>query len=56
MKNIKEISWDDILSRLQEIQTTYNITKDTMVYGVPKNGMILAGFLNCHQVIYPSHA
>jgi GTP cyclohydrolase I len=56
MKNIKEITWDDILSRLQEIQITHNITKDTMVYGVPKNGMILAGFLNCHQIVDPSHA
>ena len=50
MKNNIILSWDDIFSRIEYIKKKHKIDKKTKIYGVPKNGMILAGFFNANNI------
>ena len=56
MKNNIILSWDDIFSRIEYIKKKHKIDKKTKIYGVPKNGMILAGFFNANNVANPEDA
>ncbi len=40
---VRVISWEEIFARVSEIENRF-LGKSISVYGVPKNGMILAGF------------
>ena len=49
----RRISWEELITKIQQLQ----ITKDRRVYGVPKGGMIAAGFLeNGRSVPHPEQA
>jgi GTP cyclohydrolase I len=50
---VKELSWKEVFDRI----SSYNFAKGLKVYGVPKGGMILAGFLkNVELVTDPDYA
>ena len=51
-----ELTWDDILSQITKIKKKNKINSKTKIYGVPKNGMILAGFFGCKNVYNPKEA
>ena len=51
-----ELTWDDILSQIAKIKKKNKINSKTKIYGVPKNGMILAGFFGCKNVYNPKEA
>ena len=55
MKNIN-LTWEDIFARINYIKKKHKITPKTKVFGVPKNGMILAGFLGAVNVPNPEEA
>lgn len=56
MKKNVFLTWEDIFSRIEYIKKKYKIDKKTKIYGVPKNGMILAGFFNAVNVPAPEDA
>ena len=56
MKKNVFLTWEDIFSRIEYIKKKYKIDKKTKIYGVPKNGMILAGFFNAVNVPAPGDA
>jgi GTP cyclohydrolase I len=56
MKKIVELTWEDVLSRIDIVKKKYRIDSKTKIYGVPRNGMILAGFFACKNVTTPEDA
>lgn len=56
MKNNIFLTWDDILSRIEYIKKKHKINNKTKIFGVPKNGMIIAGFFNAINVPLPEEA
>jgi len=56
MKKNIFLNWEDIFSRIDYIKKKYKIDKKTKIFGVPKNGMILAGFFNAVNVSSPEDA
>ena len=56
MSKIVELTWEDVLSRIDLLKKKYRIDSKTKVYGVPRNGMILAGFFGCKNVTVPEDA
>ena len=56
MNKIVELTWKDVLSRINFIKKKYDISSKTKIYGVPKNGMVLAGFFGCKNVPTPEDA
>ena len=54
MKNIN-LTWEDIFARINYIKKKHKITPKTKVFGVPKNGMILAGFLGAVNAVSYTH-
>ena len=55
MKTI-ELTWEDIISRIDYIKKKNKITSKTKIFGVPKNGMIVASFFGCRNVYNPEDA
>ena len=55
MKTI-ELTWEDIISRIEYIKKKNKITSKTKIFGVPKNGMIVASFFCCKNVYNPEDA
>tara|TARA_Y100001936_G_scaffold70366_1_gene69432 strand:- start:95 stop:952 length:858 start_codon:yes stop_codon:yes gene_type:complete len=55
MKTI-ELTWEDIISRIEYIKKKNKITSKTKIFGVPKNGMIVASFFGCKNVYNPEDA
>ena len=55
MKTI-ELTWEDIISRIEYIKKKNKITSKTKIFGVPKNGMIVASFFGCKNVHNPEDA
>ena len=55
MKTI-ELTWEDIISRIEYIKKKNKITSKTKIFGVPKNGMIVASFFGCRNVYNPEDA
>ena len=55
MKTI-ELTWEDIISRIEYIKKKNKITSKTKIFGVPKNGMIVASFFGCKNVYNPKDA
>jgi len=55
MKTI-ELTWEDIISRIEYIKKKNKITPKTKIFGVPKNGMIVASFFGCKNVYNPEDA
>ena len=55
MKTI-ELTWEDIISRIEYIKKKNKITSKTKIFGVPKNGMIVASFFGCTNVYNPEDA
>ena len=56
MSKIVELTWEDVLSRINLVKKKYSIDSKTKIYGVPRNGMILAGFFGCKNVTVPEDA
>jgi GTP cyclohydrolase I len=56
MKKNVLLTWEDVFSRIEYIKKKYKIDRKTKIYGVPKNGMILAGFFNANNVSAPEDA
>ena len=56
MKKNIFLNWEDIFSRIDYIKKKYKIDKKSKIFGVPKNGMILAGFFNAVNVSSPEDA
>jgi len=56
MKNNIFLTWDDVIARIEYIKKKHKINNKTKIFGVPKNGMILAGFFNAINVPIPDDA
>tara|TARA_B100000131_G_scaffold70767_1_gene67146 strand:+ start:17417 stop:18274 length:858 start_codon:yes stop_codon:yes gene_type:complete len=54
--NTVELTWEDVLARIEYVKKKYKITNSKKIYGVPKNGMIIAGFFGCKIVHNPEEA
>ena len=50
----RTLSWTEVSALLKELQT--QITKDDIIFGIPKGGMIVSNFLNGHKTMYPQKA
>jgi len=48
---IKTVSWDEVFSKISEVENRF-LGNPISVYGVPKNGMILAGFFRKWTPVY----
>ena len=53
---IINVTWEDVSARINYIKKKHKITSKTKVFGVPKNGMILAGFLGAINLPSPDDA
>tara|TARA_B000000565_G_C23577726_1_gene297978 strand:+ start:74 stop:250 length:177 start_codon:yes stop_codon:yes gene_type:complete len=42
---IIELTWEDVIARIEYVKKKNKIKSNTKIYGVPKNGMIIASFL-----------
>ena len=54
--NIIELTWEDIMARIEYVKKKNKIKPNTKIYGVPKNGMIIASFFGCISVYDPKKA
>ena len=50
----KYISWEEFFVLLKPIQK--QISKEDIVYGIPKGGIIVTNFLNCKKTVNPKEA
>ena len=53
---IINVTWEEVFARINYIKKKHKITSKTKVFGVPKNGMILAGFLGAINLSSPDDA
>tara|TARA_B100001029_G_C14798365_1_gene305708 strand:+ start:268 stop:594 length:327 start_codon:yes stop_codon:yes gene_type:complete len=54
--NIIELTWEDIMARIEYVKRKNKIKSNTKIYGVPKNGMIITSFFGCVSVYDPEKA
>ena len=54
--NIIELTWEDIMARIEYVKKKNKIKPNTKIYGVPKNGMIITSFFGCVSVYDPEKA
>tara|TARA_B100001248_G_scaffold57226_1_gene38223 strand:- start:4347 stop:5201 length:855 start_codon:yes stop_codon:yes gene_type:complete len=54
--NIIELTWEDIMARIEYVKKKNKIKPNTKIYGVPKNGMIIASFFGSISVYDPEKA
>ncbi len=48
---IIELTWEDVIARIEYVKKKNKIKSNTKIYGVPKNGMIIASFFWLYQCI-----
>ena len=53
---IIELTWEDVIARIEYVKKKNKIKSNTKIYGVPKNGMIIASFFGCINVYEPEKA
>ena len=53
---IIELTWEDVIARIEYVKKKNKIKSNTKIYGVPKNGMIIASFFGCVNVYEPEKA
>ena len=53
---IIELTWEDVIARIEYVKKKNKIKSNTKIYGVPKNGMIIASFFGCVSVYEPEKA
>ena len=47
---IIELTWEDVIARIEYVKKKNKIKSNTKIYGVPKNGMLIASFFVCINV------